>query len=64
MEAEKSLNLREQLNRLTVMCRYCRQMWLAPGLANDEEYVCKECGTSPFMEKPSVAQPQHDNRLC
>jgi hypothetical protein len=64
MESEKSLNLRERLGQMTVRCRHCRQLWLAPGLAKDDEYACRECGEAPYQGNPSIAPAPHDVRTC
>jgi len=44
MVSERSLALRGRLDRLAVECPDCRQVWLAPGVAGGDRYVCKECG--------------------
>jgi ribosomal protein S27E len=53
MNSEKSPSLRGRLNRLTVRCPDCRQVWLAPGLAGGDEYACKQCGTV-FLKRRAV----------
>jgi hypothetical protein len=63
MGSEESLNLRERLGLLMVTCRHCQQLWLAPGLAKGDDYVCKECGDA-FGGKPSVARQPLDGRPC
>ena len=56
MESQKSLQLRKRLDRLTVKCPDCRQMWLVPGLTSGDEYCCKECGAVFLKSKAGVTQ--------
>ena len=44
MVSERSLGFRGRLDRLAVSCPDCQQVWLAPGVAGGDRYVCKKCG--------------------
>ena len=57
MVSEKSLSMRGRLNCLTVRCPECQQLWLVPGLAGGDEYVCKRCGAA-FLNRGREAPRQ------
>lgn len=57
MDSEKSLSFRGRLNRLTVRCPDCQQVWLAPGLASGDRYACKACGAVFVKKEAGVSQP-------
>lgn len=64
MGSEESLKLLERLGLLPVKCRHCQQLWLAPGMAKDDEYACKECGGHTFNGKSDVSPRPRAARPC
>lgn len=53
MESQDSLNSNRAMHLPTTRCPNCMMIWIAPGLAQGDTYVCKRCGLTFIVCEPS-----------
>ena len=50
-------NWREFLHRWLIKCPRCAQAWLAPGVCENDSYICQDCGLQFLKCSTNKANP-------